>query len=307
MIVWVTGATGLIGGALCQALARDCHTVYRLIRPGKAPGTREFSKPPNVSDLPWSAATGISGVEAALTPDAIINLAGASIADGAWTAERKAELRASRVAATRSVVEALTEMPSKPRVFLSASAMGYYGDRGDEELTEESGPGRDFLAELAQEWEGEAEKAEEFGVRVVRMRFGIVLAKRGGALPRMARPFRLGFGGRISTGRQWISWIALADVVGAVRFLLAHPEIRGAVNVVAPQPVRNAEFAKGLAHALHRPAIFPVPAFALRMLLGPEMANALLLSSQRVLPKKLQQSGFSFLYPELPAALAANL
>lgn len=307
MVIWISGATGLIGTALSQVLSRDFHTIFRLIRPGKAPGATDFSKPCNVSDLPWDAATGPSGVEAEFTPEVIINLAGASIAEASWTPARKAELRQSRIASTRSLVEALREMPVQPRAFLSASAIGFYGDRGEEELTEESAPGRDFLAELAQEWEAEARRAEEFGVRVVLMRFGIVLAKQGGALPKMAKPFRFGVGGKIGSGRQWMSWVALPDVVGAVKFFLAHPEISGPVNVVAPNPSRNSDFAKALGHALHRPAIVPAPAFALRFLLGAEMANALLLSSQRVLPKKLQQTGYQFLYPELPAALAASL
>jgi uncharacterized protein (TIGR01777 family) len=306
MIVWMTGATGLVGTALCQALGRDCHRVFRLVRPGKASSAKDFPNQPNVSDLPWSAPTA-SGVESELTPDVIVNLAGAPIGEGAWTPARKAELRESRVGSTRKLVEAIRDLQAKPRVLLSASAIGYYGDRGDQELTEESGPGHDFLAELAQEWEAEASKAEAFGVRVVRMRFGFILAKRGGALPRMARPFRIGAGGKLGSGRQWMSWIALPDVVGAVRFFLAHEEVSGAVNVVAPQPVSNADFARALAHAVHRPALFPAPAFALRLVLGPELANALLLSSQRVLPKRLRQNGYQFLYPQLPAALAASL
>jgi uncharacterized protein (TIGR01777 family) len=196
-------------------------------------------------------------------------------------------------------------MNARPRVLVSASAIGYYGSRGDELLTEESAAGKDFLASLAQEWEAEAVKAEALGIRVVRARFGIILARHGGALAKMMLPFKLGVGGRIGSGQQWMSWVTLDDVVGILRFALENGGVQGAVNVAAPGAVRNAEFTRELARALHRPALFPAPAFALRLVLG-EMADALLLSSQRVAPRKLQQLGYRFLHSDLAAALAAE-
>jgi uncharacterized protein (TIGR01777 family) len=210
------------------------------------------------------------------------------------------------VDATRALVNALARMAARPRVLVSASAVGYYSSRGDELLSEDSAPGSDFLGELAKEWEAEAEKAEVLGIRAVRARFGVILAGNGGALPRMERPFRVGVGGRMGSGRQWMSWITLEDVVAILRFALENGAVRGPVNVVSPEPVRNAEFTVALAKALHRPALFPAPAFALRLVLG-EMADALLLSSQRVVPKKLEHLGYRFLQPDLRAALAAVL
>jgi uncharacterized protein (TIGR01777 family) len=199
----------------------------------------------------------------------------------------------------------MEKMKVRPRVFVSASAIGYYGSRGDEVLTEDSHPGRDFLAELSQEWEAEATKAEALGIRVVRVRFGIILAKHGGALQQMMLPFRFGLGGRLGLGQQWMSWITLTDAVGIVRTALENAAVLGAINVVTPQPVRNAEFTRELARAMHRPAILPAPAFALRLVLG-EMANAVL-SSQRVLPSRLEQLGYRFSQPELSAALHSIL
>jgi hypothetical protein len=197
-------------------------------------------------------------------------------------------------------------MATRPRVLVSASAIGYYGNRGDEILKESSEPGNQFLSGIAKEWEAEARKAEVLGIRVVVARFGVVLAKAGGALPRMVQPFRLGLGGRIGDGQQWMSWVTLADAVGAVTFALENGAVRGPVNVVSPQPVRNVDFTAALAKALHRPALFPAPAFALRLAFG-EMADALLLSSQRVAPEELQRTGYRFLDEDLNAALAANL
>ena len=310
MKILVTGSTGMVGTALAEALARDGHTVCRLVRPQSvvAAGTKKGF------DVAWNPATGELG-GAAVGADAVVNLAGASIAGGRWTTERKALLRTSRIETTRALVNALAKMNARPRVLVSASAIGIYGDRGDEVLTEESKTGTDFLATLAQEWEGEALKAEALGIRVVLARFGIILARHGGALAKMLLPFKLGAGGRLGSGRQWMSWVTLEDVVGILRFAMEGApgkgapnvaSVRGAINVVAPQPVRNAEFTKVLAKALHRPALFPAPAFALRLALG-EMADALLLSSQRVAPRRLQQLGYSFLHAELSKALNAVL
>jgi len=199
-------------------------------------------------------------------------------------------------------VGALAKMNARPSVLVSASAIGLYGDRGGETLTEESKPGTDFLAGLAQEWEAEAVKAEALGIRVVLARFGIILAREGGALPKMMLPFKFGAGGKLGSGQQWMSWVTLEDVVGILRFAIENASVRGAINVVSPQPLQNAEFTKVLANAMHRPALFPAPAFALRLALG-EMADALLLSSQRVAPQALEKLGYRFLQSDLSAAL----
>jgi len=212
-------------------------------------------------------------------------------------------LRSSRVDATHALVSALAKMNAKPAVLISASAIGFYGSRGEEILTETSTPGADFLSDLAKDWEAEALRAESFRARVVLARFGIILANQGGALPKMILPFRLGLGGRISSGRQWMSWVALDDVVESLKFALVNRDLRGPVNVAAPEPVTNLNFTQAVAHALHRPAIFPVPALALKIALGREMAEALLLSSQRVLPAMLTRSGYRFVRSSLPLAL----
>ena len=301
MKVLVTGSTGLVGTAVGNELAREGHTVCRLIRPVStvAGGAKEGF------DVAWNPATGQLG-GAGVGADAVVNLAGASIAGGRWTKSRKQLLRTSRIDTTRALVGALAKMNARPRVLVSASAIGIYGDRGDETLTEESEPGTDFLAGLARDWEAEALKAEALGIRVVLARFGIVLAQHGGALAKMLLPFKLGVGGSLGSGKQWMSWITLEDVVGAVRFAIENGSVRGTVNVVAPQPVQNAEFTQALAKALRRPGLFPAPAFALRLALG-EMADALLLSSQRVSTQKLQGLGYRFRFPELPSALGAVL
>jgi uncharacterized protein len=301
MKILVTGSTGLVGTALVKVLGSDGHTVCRLMRPQ----SKAASGSKDGFDVAWNPATGELG-GAGVGPDAVVNLAGASIAGGRWTNKRKELLRTSRIDTTRALVKALAKMNARPRVLVSASAIGIYGDRGDEVLTEESKPGTDFLAGLAREWEAEALKAEALGIRVVLARFGIILARHGGALAKMLLPFKLGAGGRLGSGKQWMSWIMLDDVVGIVRFALENGAVQGAMNVVAPQPVQNAEFTKTLARTLHRPALFPAPAFALRLTLG-EMADALLLSSQRVTPQKLQHLRYAFLHPDLPSALGAVL
>jgi uncharacterized protein (TIGR01777 family) len=297
MKILVTGSSGLVGTALVSALARGGHTMCRLVRPQTAggEGAREGFA------VAWNPATGELG-GAGVGADAVVNLAGASIADGRWTAERKALLRASRIDTTRALVGALAKMNARPSVLVSASAIGYYGDRGSETLTEESKPGSEFLAGLAQEWEAEALKAEALGIRVVLARFGIILAREGGALPKIMLPFKFGAGGKLGSGQQWMSWVTLEDVVGILRFAIENASVRSAINIVSPQPLQNAEFTKVLARAVHRPALFPAPAFALRLALG-EMADALLLSSQRVLPQVLEKLGYRFLQSDLSAAL----
>jgi len=309
MKILMTGSTGLIGTALVTALAGDGQTVCRLIRAesamaGQAPFAEILGKAEGC-DVAWNPATeelGGAGVGA----DAVVNLAGASVAGGRWTKGRKELLRTSRIETTRALVGALAKMNMRPRVLVSASAIGIYGDRGDEVLTEESKPGTDFLTGLAREWEAEALKAEALGIRVVLARFGIILAQHGGALAKMLPPFKLGVGGKLGSGQQWMSWITLEDVVGIIRLAIENGAIRGAMNVVAPQAVQNTEFTKVLAKTLHRPALFPAPTFALRLALG-EMADALLLSSQRVKPQALEKLGYRFLHPELSAALNSVL
>jgi uncharacterized protein len=316
----VTGATGLVGTALVNALVRDGHTVCRLLRresvtSKKEAGRAEDSKgvgraagDGQVFDVAWdpeaSAASAIGDPQGrTVGADAVVNLAGASIAGGRWTTQRKMQLRASRVKTTRALVTALGKMTAVPKILVSASAIGIYGDRGDEVLSEESEPGRDFLAGLAGEWEAEARKAEALDMRVVCARFGIILAKHGGALPQIMKPFRFGLGGKLGSGKQWMSWVTLQDVLAVLRFALSNASVTGAVNVVAPRPVRNEEFTNELARAMRRPAFLPAPEFALRLALGEELANALLLASQRVQPTHLQQLGYEFKHTELGVAL----
>lgn len=299
MKILITGSTGLIGAALVRELKQAGHTVCRLIRPGT---DRQGPQGNDGFDVKWDPATGELG-GAAVGADGVVNLAGASIAGRRWTDERKKLLRSSRVDGTRALVNALAKMAARPRVLVSASAIGIYGNRGDEVLTEKSDPGSDFLSGIARDWEAEAEKAETLGVRVVVTRLGVVLARDGGALPEMARPFRFGVGGRIGSGRQWMSWVSLEDVVGVIRLALENGAVRGAVNVVSPEPVRNAEFTTALAQALRRPALFPAPAFALRLVLG-EMADALLLSSQRVVPTQLERLSYRLLHANLVETLS---
>jgi uncharacterized protein len=301
MKILVTGSSGLVGTALGSALARAGHTVCRLVRPQSVvgSGTKEGFV------VAWNPATGELG-GAGVGADAVVNLAGASIADGRWTTQRKELLCASRIDTTRALVGALAKMNARPSVLVSASAIGFYGNRGDETLKEESTPGTDFLAGLAQEWEAEALKAEALGIRVVLARFGIILARGGGALQKMMLPFKFGAGGKLGSGQQWMSWVTLGDVVGILRFALENASLRGAINIVSPQPLQNAEFTRMLAKAMHRPALFPAPAFALRLALG-EMADALLLSSQRVLPRALEKLGYRFSHSELNSAFVAIL
>jgi len=297
MKILVAGSSGLVGSALGQTLARAGHTVCRLVRPQSAAGegaNEGFA-------VAWNPETGELG-GAGVGADAVVNLAGASIADGRWSAQRKELLRTSRIDTTRALVNALAKMNARPSVLVSASAIGVYGNRGDEMLTEESKLGTDFLAALAQEWEAEALKAEALGIRVVLARFGIILAREGGALPKMLVPFKFGAGGKLGSGQQWMSWVAIDDVVGILRFAIEKNSARGPINIVSPQPLQNAEFTQVLAKAMHRPALFPAPAFALRLALG-EMADALLLSSQRVLPQALEKTGYRFSHSDLSAAL----
>ena len=297
MKIIITGGTGLIGTELTQTLSRECHQLTSLVREVK-PASRDA-----VKFMRWDVERGeiehASGLEG---HDAVIHLAGESVAEGRWTEERKRRIRDSRVKGTRLLVETLARLNKPPKIFLSASAIGFYGaDRRDETLTEESTPGGDFLATVCHEWEAEAMRARDFGARVVLLRTGIVLSPHGGALAKMLPVFKMGLGGKLGNGRQFMSWISLADQISAIRFALANDTLCSAINLTAPQPVTNAEFTQTLGRVLSRPAVFRVPPVALRLALG-EMA-ATVLGSVRVLPAKLEAAGYIFEFPELENAL----
>jgi len=291
--ILISGASGLVGKALVRSLEADGHSVARLVRPGGARAA---------GDIAWDPGSALVDVEALEGFDAAVHLSGANIAQGRWTEARKAELRSSRVDTTRVLVDALAKLKRKPRALVCASAVGYYGDRGDEILTESSSYGTDFVGLLVRDWEAEAVRAETSGIRVVRLRFGVVLSSQGGALPLMLLPFKFGVGGRLGSGRQWQSWVAFEDAIGITRGAIADESLSGAINVTAPNPLRNIDFTRIVASVLHRPAVFPVPALAMRILLG-EMADALVLASERVVPERLLQAGYRFQYPEFEAAL----
>jgi uncharacterized protein (TIGR01777 family) len=237
--------------------------------------------------------------------DAVVHLSGANMAGGRWTPERKALLRSSRISSTRVLVDTLSGLRQKPRVFVCASAIGYYGNRGDEVLTESSEGETDFVALLVRDWEAEARRAELASIRTVLLRFGVILSSQGGALPRMLTPFKYGVGGRLGSGSQWMSWITLEDAVEIVRLAIASDQVSGPLNVVAPNPVRNSQFTRAVAATLHRPAVLSAPAFALRVVLG-EMAD-LLLASQRVIPERLTAIGYKFRFANLDDALPSIL
>lgn len=300
MKVIISGSSGLIGSALIDSLRPEGHSICRLVRSSS-------SAPADASSrmIRWEPPSGSIDLAAMEGADALVHLAGASVAGGRWTVSRKELLRRSRVDSTRHLVSALAQLKNKPRVFVSASAVGYYGNRGDEILTEVSPPAGDFLAQLCRDWEKEAAAAERESIRTVILRFGIVLAPQGGALHQMLMPFRLGLGGRLGDGRQWMSWISLRDVVLLIRHAITNDALRGPVNAVAPNSVTNAEFTSTLAGILRRPAFFPVPRFALQLGLG-EMTGALL-ASQRVAPAKLNALEYSFQHSQLREALTAML
>jgi uncharacterized protein (TIGR01777 family) len=289
--VLISGATGLIGSALIPELESGGHRITRLTR---SPGSG--------SDVGWNPEAGEIDASRLEGHDAVVHLAGESIGEGRWTPEKKRRIRESRTKGTRLLAEAAAGLSEPPRVMVSASAVGYYGDRGDELLREDSGPGSDFLAEVCKAWEAAADPAREAGMRVVHLRNGIVLSTEGGALARTLPIFKLGGGGRIGSGRQWWSWVAMADVAGAILHSLTDDSVEGPVNVGSPNPLTNAEYTKVLGKVLNRPTIFPLPAPAARLMLG-EVADALLLASQRMEPAKLKETGYEFRYPELEGAL----
>ena len=292
MNILVTGASGLVGSSLVTFLTGRGNRVIEL--------QRHSAGSPS-DGATWNVRTGQIELSPAGPLDAVVHLAGENIAQR-WTPAAQERIRSSRIDGTRLLSEALAKLPQRPQVLVCASATGIYGDRGDEILDEQSPPGTGFLAEVCRAWEAATAPAETGGIRVVHLRFGVVLTPRGGALAKMLPPFRLGLGGPVGSGRQWWSWIALDDLLGAIRHALANEQLRGAVNAVAPSPVTNREFAKTLGAVLRRPAFLPAPAFALKLLLG-QMAKEALLASARVQPAKLQATGFHFQFPELEPAL----
>ncbi|MBM3963177.1 MAG: TIGR01777 family protein [Planctomycetes bacterium] len=292
----VTGSNGLVGKALCRAAPAAGWDVVRLVRSARG----------DAGTASWNPATGAIDAQALGAVDAVVHLAGENVAGGRWTKARKAAIADSRGPATEKLCRALAALPQPPKVLVSASATGIYGDRGDETLDEASAPGVGFLADVARAWEAGTAPLAQAGARVVLLRIGVVLARGGGALPRMLPPFRLGLGGPLGSGRQWMSWISLPDLVRAILFALGTERLRGAVLATAPTPVSNRDFGSTLGRVLRRPAVLPAPVFALRLLLG-EMAQALLLSSQRCTPKALAAAGFVYEHGELETALRAVL
>jgi hypothetical protein len=292
MKVAIAGASGLIGGALVPALAAGGHEIVRLVR--RAPKTK--------GELRWDPEAGAIDAAALEGLDAVVNLSGENIAERRWSESRKALLRSSRLGPTSLLARTLAGLSRKPKVLVSASAMGAYGDRGDSWVSESDAPGDDFLGRLSIEWEQAAAPAAAAGIRVVHPRIGIVLSPRGGALGKMLLPFKAGLGGVLGRGTQYMSWITIDDVVSAFPHLVERDDLEGPVNVVAPEPVTNAVFTKTLGRVLGRPTLAPAPAFALRLAFG-EMADAALLSSTRVKPERLLASGYRFRFPELEGAL----
>ncbi|HEX7376932.1 MAG TPA: TIGR01777 family oxidoreductase [Pirellulales bacterium] len=290
MHIAITGASGLIGTTLVPLLTGGGHQVTRLVRRAAGPG-----------EATWDPAQGID--PAALeTVDAVVHLAGENIAAARWSAAVKQRIRESRVRGTRVLCEALAKSPGRVKVLVCASAIGFYGHRGDEELTEESAAGEGFLAEVVRDWEAATDPARAAGMRVVNLRFGVILSSQGGALAKMLLPFKLGAGGRVGTGRQYWSWISIDDAAGAIVYSLMTETLSGPVNAVAPRSATNREFTKTLGRVLRRPTFLPMPAFAARLALG-EMADDLLLASTRVVPRQLERAGYVFRHPALEAAL----
>ncbi len=292
MKVLVSGASGLVGHALIPALEEDGHAVLRLVRhPVRDPG----------EEMEWNPYSG--RIDASSLPpfDAVIHLSGESIA-GRWNTAKKRAIYDSRIRTTAFLAECMERMEKPPSVWLCASAIGYYGNRGDQSLTEDAEPGSTYLASVCEDWEKATKPAADRGVRVVNMRFGVVLDKDGGSLPLMMRPFKMGVGGIIGNGNQYMSWITLDDLVSAIVFTLNNDSLQGPVNFVAPSPATNRAFTKAMGKALHRPTILPTPAFAIRAALG-QMAKELILASTRVIPQKLTNAGFQFEHPEIDEAL----
>jgi uncharacterized protein (TIGR01777 family) len=296
MRILITGATGLIGNALRRSFAERGYEMLLASR----------GEPKDGSYIQWTIENGFTEPERLEGLDAVVHLAGESVAGLRWTDEKKKSILDSRVLGTRNVVDAISKLSDKPKVLVSASAIGFYGERGDEELTESSAIGDNFLARVSREWEAESRRAEDAGIRTVLLRTGIVLSKDGGALATMLMPFRLGLGGVVGSGKQWMSWITLDDHIDVINFVIEHETIRGAVNSTSPNPVTNEEFTKVLGLVLYRPTFIPLPEFAVSMMFG-EMGDELLLTSTRVIPKRLLDARFVFQYPKLKPALEHTL
>lgn len=292
MRVLITGASGLIGSALQRSFREKGYDLLLASR----------EEPKDTEHIQWSVEDGFADPSKLEGIDAVVHLAGESVNGLRWTDEKKKAIRDSRVLGTRNVVDAISKLKKKPKVFVAASAIGFYGERGDEELTESSAAGDTFLADVSKQWEAESRRAEDAGIRTVLLRTGIVLSKDGGALGTMLLPFKLGVGGVVGSGKQWMSWISLDDHVAAINYVIEHDSIRGAVNSVSPHPITNQEFTKTMGEVLYRPTIIPLPEFAVSMLMG-EMGDELLLTSTKVMPKRLEDAGFEFKYPELKSAL----
>ena len=299
MRILITGATGFVGRRLCQVLSESGHDLVALSR---NPESARKRVPELAQAFAWNPTSDLPSLESLEGVDSVVHLAGETVT-GRWTSPKREAIRTSRVEGTRNLVEALSRSDSRPRSIVAASAIGYYGDRDDVELREDSASGDDFLADVCRAWERESLRAQDLGIRVVQLRIGIVLGSGGGAMQAMLFPARLGLGGPLGSGRQWWSWIHLEDLVGVVRYCVEDEELQGPVNATAPNPSRQKDFAKALGRVLSRPAFLPAPAFVLKIALGGFAAE--LLSSKRVLPGRLQQAGFAFQLPELGSALEA--
>ncbi len=294
MRVLITGASGLIGTALQRPFAEKGFEMLLASR----------SKPKDDRHIQWNMETGFADEDLPRLEglDAVVHLAGESISALRWTEEKKKAIRDSRIFGTRTIIEAFAKLENKSKVFVAGSATGFYGDRGDSEMNESNSAGDTFLSEVCKEWETESRRAEEMGIRTVLLRTGIVLSKDGGALATMLTPFKLGVGGVVGSGKQWMSWVSLDDIVGIINFAIENEDISGPINAVAPNPVTNEEFTKALGKELYRPTFLPLPEFAVNLVFG-EMGDALLLDSTRVVPKRLLQAGYEFSYSELEPAL----
>ncbi|HEY7371728.1 MAG TPA: TIGR01777 family oxidoreductase [Polyangia bacterium] len=297
--VAIAGATGLIGTTLAASCARDGIAVSALVRDT----VRAADVLPSATLHAWDATRGSPPADALNGADVVVNLIGEPLADKRWTDARKKQLRDSRVVGTRALVDAMRDLPKRPRLLISASGVGFYGDRGEEILTESAAAGSGFMAELARDWETEATRAADLGLRVVLLRSGVVLSKDAGILRKLLPPFRMGLGGSIGTGGQWLPWIHLEDEIGLIRHVMSHEAVSGALNAVAPEPVTNAEFAKSLGEVLGRPTVMKAPAFALRLRFG-SLVDEVLLASQRAMPVRTLETGYSFRHPLLREALA---
>ncbi len=292
MKVLITGASGLVGTELQKSFTQKGYEMLLASR----------KEPTDERHIQWSIEEGFSEPAKLEGIDAVVHLAGENVSGFRWTDEKKKAIRDSRVLGTRNVVDAISKLKNKPKVFVASSAIGFYGERGDEEVTESSAAGDNFLAGVCKEWEAESRRAEDAGIRTVLLRTGIVLSKDGGALGTMLLPFKLGVGGVVGSGKQWMSWISMDDEIAVINYVIENENIRGAVNSASPHPVTNHEFTKTLGEVLYRPTFLPLPEFAVSMVFG-EMGDALLLASTKVMPKRLEDAGFEFKYPDLKTAI----